>query len=146
MPPRPNRKRRNRRLVMSRFRLALALVLVLVAVAPAFAYVEAPQSLGSVITQSTVVCTMVVEKVDKNNQLIIYRKVADIKGKMEQTTIKHNIGKNGLRPGEWQEIMNGAEVGKTAVFFSNGSASETFTGNNWYQAYPNGEWWGMSHA
>ena len=128
---------------MSRFRLAL---LALFAVAPAFAYVEAPQSFGSVIQQSTVVCTMVVDKVDKNNQLIIYRKVADIKGKMDQTTIKHNIGKNGLRPGEWQEIMNWAEVGKTAVFFHNGSASETFIGNNWYQCYPNGEWWGMSHA
>lgn len=128
------------------FRFRLAILVVLFAVAPAFAYVEAPQSFGSIIQQSTVICTMVVDKVDKNNQLIIYRKVADIKGKMEQTTIKHNIGKNGLRPGEWQEIMNWAEVGKTAVFFHNGSASETFIGNNWYQAYPNGEWWGMSHA
>lgn len=129
---------------MPRFRL-VALV-ALLAVAPAFAYVEAPMSFGALVQQSTVVCTMVVEKVDKNNQLIVYRKVADVKGKMEQTTIKHNIGKNGLRPGEWQEIMNWAEVGKTAVFFHNGSASETFIGTNWYQAYPNGEWWGMSHA
>nr|MCU0706444.1 VCBS repeat-containing protein [Fimbriiglobus sp.] len=128
---------------MPRFRLALALAVL---AAPVFAYVEAPQSFGSVVQQSTVICVMVVEKVDKNNQLIIYRKVTDLKGKMAQTTIKHNIGKNGLRPGEWQEIMNWAEVGKTAVFFHNGSASETFIGNNWYQAYPNGEWWGMTHA
>lgn len=129
---------------MPRFRLAFALALL---ASPAFAYVEAPMSFGSLVQQSTVICTMVVDKVDKANQLIIYRKVADIKGKMEQTTIKHNIGKGGLRPGEWQEIMNWAEVGKTAVFFHNGSASETFTGTNWYQAYPNGEWWGpMTHT
>jgi hypothetical protein len=129
---------------MPRFRLAV--LVAAVSFAPAVAYVEAPMSFGSLVQQSTVVCTMVVEKVDKANQLIVYRKVADVKGKMEQTTIKHNIGKNGLRPGEWQEIMNWAEVGKTAVFFHNGSASETFIGTNWYQAYPNGEWWGMSHA
>ena len=129
---------------MSRTRLAL--VALLLSVAPAAAYVEAPMSFGSVIQQSTVICSMVVEKVDQANQLIVYRKVADIKGKVEQTLIKHNIGKNGLRPGEWQEIMNWAEVGKPALFFHNGSASETFTGTNWYQAYPAGEWWGMSHA
>src|SRR5207248_4295097 len=38
------------------------------------------------------------------------------------------------------------EVGKPAIFFHNGSASETFIGPTWYQAYPNGEWWGMSHG
>ena len=129
---------------MPRFRLAVLLVALLAP--PALAYVEAPQSLGSVIQQSTVICTMVVEKVDKANQLIVYRKVADIKGKTDATVIKHNIGKNGLRPGEWQEIMTWAEPGKTALFFSNGSASETCIGGNWYQCYPNGEWWGMTHA
>jgi hypothetical protein len=130
---------------MPRFRLALLAAAVLVG--SASAYVEAPMSFGSLVQQSTVICTMVVDKVDKANQLIIYRKVADIKGKMEQTTIKHNIGKGGLRPGEWQEVMNWAEVGKTAVFFHNGSASETFIGGTWYQAYPAGEWWGpMTHT
>src|SRR5215213_6087399 len=128
---------------MPRFRLALALALL---ASPAFAYVEAPMSFGAIVQQSTAICVMVVDKVDKANQLIVYRKVSDVKGKMEQTTIKHNIGKNGLRPGEWQEIMNWAEVGKTAVFFHNGSASETFIGTTWYQAYPQGEWWGMSHG
>ncbi len=129
---------------MPRFRLAL--LAAALAVGSAAAYVEAPMSFGAIVQQSTVICTMVVDKVDKANQLIVYRKVADVKGKMEATTIKHNIGKNGLRPGEWQEIMNWAEVGKTAVFFHNGSSSETFIGGNWYQAYPQGEWWGMTHA
>jgi hypothetical protein len=130
---------------MPSFRLAL--LVAAVTALPAVGYVEAPQSFGAIVQQSTVICTMVVDKVDRENQLIVYRKGTDIKGKMEQTTIKHNIGKGGLRPGEWQEIMNWAEVGKMAVFFHNGSASETFTGTNWYQAYPNGEWWGpMTHT
>jgi len=126
---------------MKRFALLAAL-----AIAPnAQAYVEVPMTLGSVIAQSVAVCSMVVTKVDKTNNLIIFQKVADLKGKHGQDTIKHNIGRGGLRPGEWQNIMNWAEVGKPAIFFHNGSASETFIGNTWYQAYPNGEWWGMSH-
>jgi hypothetical protein len=103
-------------------------------------------SLGAVIQQSTTICTMVVAKVDRQNNLIIFQKTADLKGKHPATTIKHNIGRGGLRPGEWQEIMNWAEPGKPAVFFHNGGASETFIGGTWYQAYPNGEWWGMSHG
>ncbi|HVK19590.1 MAG TPA: VCBS repeat-containing protein [Fimbriiglobus sp.] len=124
--------------------LGLAALFTLAPAAPA--YVEAPMSLGAIIAQSTVVCSMVVAKVDKQNNLIVFQKVADLRGKHPADTIKHNIGRGGLRPGEWQEIMAWAEVGKPAVFFHNGGASETFIGTTWYQAYPNGEWWGMSHG
>jgi hypothetical protein len=127
-------------------RFLFALLAVGYVVAPAPAYVEAPMSLGALVQQSVVICSMVVTKVDKANNLIIFQKVADIKGKHPQDTIKHNIGKGGLRPGEWQEIMTWAEVGKPAIFCHNGSASETYIGPTWYQAYPNGEWWGMSHG
>jgi hypothetical protein len=129
---------------MSRAPVAL-LVLALFA-SRSSAYVEAPLSLGAMIAQSTHVVTMVVTKVDKQKNLIVYKKVEDVKGKHPQDEIKHNIGFGGLRPGEWQEIMNWAEVGKAAVFFHNGGASETYFGNSWYQAYPQGEWWGMSHG
>lgn len=112
----------------------------------ASAYVEAPLSLGAMIAQSTNVVTMVVTKVDKQKNLIIYKKLQDVKGKHPQEEIKHNIGFGGLRPGEWQEIMNWADVGKQAVFFHNGGASETYFGSSYYQAYPQGEWWGMSHG
>ncbi|HUR55582.1 MAG TPA: VCBS repeat-containing protein, partial [Gemmataceae bacterium] len=33
-----------------------------------------------------------------------------------------------------------------AVFFHNGVASESYIGVTWYQAYPQGDWWGMSHG
>lgn len=124
---------------------AAALTLLFVP-APARAYVEAPLPLGAVVQQSVVVCAMVVTKVDRQQNLIIYQKTADLKGKHPHETIKHTIGRGGLRPGEWQEIMNWAEPGKPAVFFHNGSASETYIGPTWYQAYPQGEWWGMSHG
>jgi hypothetical protein len=124
----------------------LAALAVLLAPRPASAYVEAPMSLGSVLAQSTNVCLMTITKVDKTQNLIIYQKVSDVKGKHPQDVIKHNIGRGGLREGEWQEIMKWAEVGKQAVFFHNGGASETYIGTTWYQAYPQGEWWGMSHG
>jgi hypothetical protein len=113
---------------------------------PAQAYVEAPHSLGQVITLSTNVVVVRVDKVDKEKNLIIYRKVRDLKGKHPTDEIKHNIGRGGFNPREWQYTMEWAEVGKTAVFFHNGGASETCIGTYWYQCYNNGDWWGMSHG
>ena len=124
-----------RSLICFAFVMALALSLW---TPPASAYVEAPMSLGAVITQSTNVVLMKVEKVDKEKNLIIYRKVADLKGKHPTEVIKHQIGRGGFHPREWQITMEWAEVGKTAVFFHNGGASETCIHNYWYQAYAGG--------
>jgi hypothetical protein len=124
----------------------VVLTLVLLLPRPTFAYVEAPHSLGQVITLSSNVMVMRVEKVDKEKNLIIYRKVRDLKGKHPTDIIKHNIGRGGFNPREWQYTMAWAEVGKTAIFFHNGGASETCIGNYWYQAYAGGEWWNLSHG
>jgi hypothetical protein len=132
-------------------RIQVAAVLAAIALVyafpnPAHGYVEVAMTLGDVVKQSTNVCLMQVTKVDREKNLIIYQKIQDIKGKHNQEQIKHNIGRGGLRPGEWEEIMKWAEVGKQAVFFHNGGASETYFGVSWYQAYPQGDWWGMSHG
>src|SRR5262249_48057946 len=68
----------------------------------AHAYVEAAMSLGSVLAQSSNVVLMRVESVDRDKNLIIYRKIQDIKGKHPLEVIKHNIGRGGLRPNEWK--------------------------------------------
>jgi hypothetical protein len=113
---------------------------------PAPAYVEAPHSLGQVITLSTNIMVLQVEKVDKEKNMIIYRKLYDLKGKHPTDVVKHNIGRGGFHPREWQYPMEWVEVGKKAVFFHNGGASETCIGTYWYQCYAQGEWWGMSHG
>lgn len=123
-----------------------ALALLAVCTRPAPAYVEVAMSLGAVIAQSSNIVLMQVEKVDKEKNMIIYRKVQDIKGKHPADVIKHNIGRGGFHPREWQYPMQWAEPGKAAVFFHNGGASETCIGNDWYQAYAGGEWWNMSHG
>lgn len=114
--------------------------------APGRAYVEAPMSLGAVVAQSTHIMLVRVQAVDKEKNLIIYKKVRDIKGTHPQDVIKHNIGRGGLRPNEWKPQMDWAEPGKLGVFFHNGGASETCIGTWWYQAYAGGEWWNHSHG
>jgi len=113
---------------------------------PAAAYVESPHTLGRCCHESTNVVLVEVARVDKTKNLIIYKKVEDLKGTHPQDQIKHNIGQRGFHEREWKTVIAWADVGKKAVFFHNGGASETCIGGYWYQCYPEGEWWGMSHA
>ena len=125
----------------------LAVLFALLAAVPAArAYVEIPYSLGRICQESTNIVHVEVVKVNKEKNLIIYKKVEDLKGKHPTNEIKHNIGRRGYHAREWQNVMAWAEPGKRAVFFHNGGASETCIGDYWYQCYPQGEWWGMSHA
>src|SRR5262245_30662928 len=102
---------------------------------PAHAYIEASHSFGQVIALSSNILLIRVEADSREKNLIVYRKVRDIKGVHPTDVIKHNIGRNGLRPNEWKPTMDWAEPGKTAVFFYAAGASETCIGNWWYQAY-----------
>jgi hypothetical protein len=131
---------------MNRFVLGSLVGLLGISTSRLQAYVEAPLSLGSMVQQSTNIVVMQITAIDKEKNLIIYKKLQDLKGKHPQDVIKHNIGKAGLRPNEWKEIMDLAEVGKIAIFCHNVGASETYLGSNWYQAYPRGDWWDMTHA
>jgi hypothetical protein len=131
---------------MQRIIRATIVIAALMLAQRGLAYVEAPMSLGAIVQQSTTIVLMRVESVDKDKNIIIYRKIRDIKGKHPQDVIKHNIGRGGLRPNEWKPQMDWAEPGKTAVFFHNGGASETCIGTWWYQAYGGGEWWNHSHG
>jgi hypothetical protein len=127
-------------------RLVSPALLCLLAAAPARAYIEAPHSLGRCIHESTNVVLMELSRVNKEKNLLIFTKVADIKGKFAGQEIKHNIGQRGFHEREWKSVMAWAEVGKRAVFFCNGDASETCIGTYWYQCYRENDWWGMSHA
>ncbi len=124
---------------------ALALVLMLFA-APARAYIEAPYSLGRIIAESSNILVVQVDKVNKENNLILFKKVRDIKGQHPGDVIRHNIAKAGFHPREWQTVMAWAEPGKLALFFYNGGASETCIDTYWYQCYGAGADWGMSHG
>ncbi len=134
---------------MIKYRKLLALACVAVALLlpsrQAWAYVEIVYPLGRIIQESSNIVIMKVDKVDKEKNTIIYRKVADIKGTHPGETIKHMIAHNGFNPREWQFVMQWAEPGQIAVMFHNGGAAETCINNYWYQTY-SGEWWNMSHG
>lgn len=123
-----------------------AAVVLAASVWPVQGYVEAPYTLGRVVEESTNIVLIEVTRVNKTKNLIIYKKVEDLKGTHEGDEIKHNIGERGFHPREPANIMAWAEVGKRAVFFRNEEASETCIGNYWYQCYKEEAWWGLVHA
>ena len=125
--------------------LACALAVLLLPARRAGAYVEAAYPLGKLVQESTNVVLLRVESVDRQKNLLVYRKVRDVKGTHEGETVKHNIGRFGFHPREWQNVMAWAEVGRLALLFHNRSVGEVCLHNYWYQAY-RGEWWRMSHA
>ena len=125
--------------------MCVVLSALLVPVPAARAYVEVAYSLGRLLNESSNVLLMRVERVDRQKNLIIYRKVRDVKGTFKGDVFNHNIGKRGFHPREWQTIMAWAEVGKTALLFSNGNAGEVCIDKYWYQCH-GGTWWSMTHA
>jgi hypothetical protein len=127
-------------------RLLCVTLAVLIGAALARAYVEAPYSLGRVCHESSNIVLVEVSRVNKERGLIIFKKVKDLKGTHNEQEIKHNIGKRGFHPREWQNVMAWAAEGKKAVFFHNGGQSETCIGTYWYQCSREGAWWGMTHA
>src|SRR5262245_52684427 len=106
--------------ISMRLLLPAALIALLGLPLPATAYVEAPHTLGLVCRDSTNIVLVQVTKVNVERGLIVFKKVEDLKGKHPQDEIKHNIGKRGFHPREWQNVMNWAAEGKLAVFFHNG--------------------------
>jgi hypothetical protein len=127
-------------------RLLCISLAVLLGAALAHAYVEAPYTLGRVCQESSNIVLIEVTRVNKERGLIIFKKVKDLKGTHNEQEIKHNIGKRGFHPREWQNVMAWAAEGKKAVFFHNGGQSETCIGTYWYQCSREGAWWGMTHA
>jgi len=126
--------------------VVLGSLVLLWSLPPATAYIEATYTLGRVVAECTNILVIQVDKVDKQNNRILYKKVRDIKGVHPGDVIRHNIAQAGFHPREWQTVMAWAEPGKLALFFHNGQASETCIDTYWYQSYGAGADWGMSHG
>src|SRR6185369_4212799 len=77
-------------------RLLFLVGIVLASTLPALAYVEERYTLPRVINESTNIVVMQVERVNKEKKLIVYKKLADLKGKHATEQIKHNVGVGGF--------------------------------------------------
>jgi hypothetical protein len=128
--------------------LQLPVVVSLLCVFPASAraFIEAHHPLGRVCKESTNIVVMRVERVETKKNLILYRKVRDLKGSHPQEQVRHNIGQRGSHEREWKTVMAWAKEGREVVFFHNGAASVTCIDDYWYQCFKEGDWWAMSHA
>ena len=73
--------------------LGIAVLLAMLAVSawPAAPYIEAPYPLGRVMAEATNILVVQVDKVDKTKNLIIFKKVQDLKGKHPTDVIRHQI-------------------------------------------------------
>lgn len=129
-----------------RLSIPLSIVALCCASSAAWGRIEKLYTLGSFCKEAPTIVLVEVARVNKEKNLIIYKKVRDLKGKHPAAEIKHNIGKRGYHEREWKSIMAWATVGKRAVFFHNGQGSETCIDDYWYQCFREGDWWGMSHA
>jgi hypothetical protein len=130
---------------MKRPIFAAALLVVWATSGVAWAHIEAQYTLGRVASEATNILIIEVTRINKEKNLVICKKVRDLKGKHAGEEIKQNIGQRG-EPGDSKAVMDWAEVGRQAVFFYNESGSLTCIGPHWYQAFKEGDWWAMSHA
>jgi hypothetical protein len=130
---------------MRKFWLPIFLLLGL-SVKPAHGYIEIPYTLGRCVAESSNIVVIELSRINKDKNLLIFKKIADLKGTYPHNEIKHNIGKRGFHEREWKAVMEWAEVGKKAVFMLKEGSSETCIGGYWYQCYQEGEWFGMSHG
>lgn len=80
------------------------------------AYVDGgPSTLGGLCAMSTHITVVQVEKYSPEKRVIVYRKVADLKGQYPRDTIKHALGPtHGAQP----DLLKPGQIGKTAVIFS----------------------------
>jgi HEAT repeat protein len=111
------------------------------------AYVDASPSLGSVIRDSSNIAVLEVTKVNVEKRVIIYKKVADLKGRHPTEEVRHAIGE-GNHPREPKAVLDLAKPGTIAICFHNGKVAQTCLGKYWYEAAASQEapWWRMTYG
>jgi HEAT repeat protein len=114
-----------------RFPLFLCLVIALGGLAtPAQAFIDLAPSLGKLANDSNHIVVLEVEKVSQEKRAIIFKKVADLKGKRDGGEIKLRLA-NGWTPRNAKIMMELAAPGNTAVFFINGTVGYLCIGSYW---------------
>src|SRR5262245_26839934 len=123
---------------------AVASLGLLALAGPTHAYVDWAPTLGKLMKDASNIVVVKVEKVSQEKRVIIYGKVADLKGKSGAAEIKHHIAA-GLHPREPATIMDWAEPGQTAILFQNGGSVVVCIGRYWYEGVAQeAPWWSMT--
>jgi len=133
---------------MRTFILIAAALLLCPTPAPAYIDHFGLYTLRFVLENSSEITVLRVEKVSREKGVIIFSKVADLKGACKEAESRHQISA-GFRPREPRLILNWAEPGRTAIAFSNGTLSQVCVGNFWYEVAVRKDapgWWTLTHV
>src|SRR5258706_5179564 len=110
------------------------------------AYIDTCPSLGTVVASATSIVILQVDKVNVDKRVVIYKKIADLKGKHPAEQIKHQITDGG-HPREPKGILDWAKPGRIALGFFNDKVFLTYTGRVWYEgAAGEPPWWTMTRG
>jgi HEAT repeat protein len=112
--------------------------------APSWAYIGAYPTLGKLTADSSQIVVLRVERVNRDRQAILFRKVADLKGGGAAAVAKHRLT-DGFHPRQARTVLDWAEPGKIAISFQNERTALTCIGGFWYEcAAGKDSWWIMT--
>jgi HEAT repeat protein len=103
-------------------------------------------TLGYVVEHSPTSVVLEVEKVSPEKRAIVFKKVADLKGRHPDLRVRHQI-QEGLQPHELKAILDWAEPGRGAVCFHDGKSAQTCIGRYWCECHAAQDGWRkMTHG
>jgi HEAT repeat protein len=124
----------------------LVLLGALGASAPSWAYIDSTPTLGKLITDSTQISVLRVDRVSRDKQAVIFNKIADLKGTDAPAVVKHKLT-DGFHPRQARAVLDWAEPGAVAVCFRRGDVCQTCVGRGWYEcAAGEAPWWTMTRG
>lgn len=125
--------------------LLFVMPIVLAASTPSWAYIAAMPTLGKIIADSSHIAVLQADEVSRDKEVIIFKKVADLKGKGSADVVKHKLT-DAFHPRQARTILDWAEPGSIAVCFQDGERTcVTCIGSFWYQCSASEiPWWTMT--
>jgi HEAT repeat protein len=124
----------------------LCLLLFLLTPAASWGYIDSTLTLGKLIAEADHIVVLQVDKVSRDRQVILFNRIADLKGKDSAAVVKHKLS-GGLHPRQPHLILDWAEPGAIAISFWRGNVAQTCIGRFWYECTA-GEapWWIMTRG
>jgi HEAT repeat protein len=99
--------------------------------------VVAPRTLGELVGGASHVVVLEVAQVDRAQNIITFRKTADLKGNGGPTTVRHDIG--GATAREHEALLSWARPGRTAIAVQSDGQAMVCVGNSWFMAFENSQ-------
>jgi HEAT repeat protein len=125
-------------------RLGYLLLMWAIPAGGAHAYIDSTPSLGKVLKDASNIVLLQVDKINLEKRIIIYKKLADLKGEHSASDMKHQIT-DGWNPREPRVILDWAQPGRLALCFHDGKIAVTCIGKYWYESSAlEAPWWTMT--